>query len=434
MLNLSEGLLREAKTYPALCPQDVIKYVYQYTFGGGHLVKDAASSFLHLRGEYTAAKADGRRHMPSTPEPLGNGLCRWPILFEPEDARGKSDRQLAEQAYLSALNRAFVWGSAHWQSRETEAEQTERKTSADAFREGMNEAYALLRAHAGDGVFPFTEEELRSAFEANYPALGDTVCGFSAGGSSAAAGAGAPYYALVSHSSAFRKAYAPCYRLLPENAARYLHALKLIEEKLLAQGFAIVAIDGLCGSGKTSFAAFLQEVYGCGVIHMDDFFLPVALRTAERRAEPGGNVHYERFMEEVVKPLLQKKEIWQRSDHPGEAAETLKYRRFDCRSMDFQEEKLETPLTRVLVIEGSYSMRPEFCPLYDLKLFLCCSRAEQKARIIRRNGEVHYQDFQNLWIPLENAYFDGLAVEARADLAVRTDAEVGPGLFSMREN
>ena len=32
---------------------------------------------------------------------------------------------------------------------------------------------------------------------------------------------------------------------------------------------------------------------------MDDFFLPMELRTAERLEEPGGNVHYERFSAEV---------------------------------------------------------------------------------------------------------------------------------------
>ena len=36
---------------------------------------------------------------------------------------------------------------------------------------------------------------------------------------------------------------------------------------------------------------------------MDDFFLPFELRTAERLKEPGGNVHYERFIDEVVSKL-----------------------------------------------------------------------------------------------------------------------------------
>ena len=35
----------------------------------------------------------------------------------------------------------------------------------------------------------------------------------------------------------------------------------------------LVAIDGRCGSGKTTLAAALQEMLQCPVVHMDDFFL-----------------------------------------------------------------------------------------------------------------------------------------------------------------
>ena len=60
----------------------------------------------------------------------------------------------------------------------------------------------------------------------------------------------------------------------------------------------VIAIDGRAASGKTTAAEQLRFILGGSAIHMDDFFLPVSLRTAERFAEPGGNVHYERFCEE----------------------------------------------------------------------------------------------------------------------------------------
>ena len=62
----------------------------------------------------------------------------------------------------------------------------------------------------------------------------------------------------------------------------------------------IVAIDGNCGSGKTTLASIIDSVYGCNVFHMDDFFLPLDLRTTERLSQAGGNVHYERFDSEVI--------------------------------------------------------------------------------------------------------------------------------------
>ena len=79
---------------------------------------------------------------------------------------------------------------------------------------------------------------------------------------------------------------------------------ELTEElRVLPTGMRIIAIDGRCAAGKTTLAARLAKELGGDVIHMDDFFLPLELRTEERFREPGGNVHYERFKTEVLKPL-----------------------------------------------------------------------------------------------------------------------------------
>ena len=65
----------------------------------------------------------------------------------------------------------------------------------------------------------------------------------------------------------------------------------------------IVAIDGMCGSGKSTVAGKLQEYFGCSLFHMDDFFLQPHQRTSQRLDAPGGNVDYERFQAEVLIPL-----------------------------------------------------------------------------------------------------------------------------------
>ena len=52
----------------------------------------------------------------------------------------------------------------------------------------------------------------------------------------------------------------------------------------------LVAIDGMCGSGKTTLGQVLSKVYDCNLFHMDDFFLRPEQRTAERMAQDGGNV------------------------------------------------------------------------------------------------------------------------------------------------
>ena len=76
-----------------------------------------------------------------------------------------------------------------------------------------------------------------------------------------------------------------------------------IDLLLARQERVLIAIDGPCTAGKTTLAARLKEEYDCCVLHMDDFFLRPEQRTRDRLAQPGGNVDYERFWEEVLLPL-----------------------------------------------------------------------------------------------------------------------------------
>ena len=71
--------------------------------------------------------------------------------------------------------------------------------------------------------------------------------------------------------------------------------------ELIESGVKIIAIDGRCASGKSTLTEDVKRVMDINVVRMDDFFLPLSLRTPERFALPGGNVHYERFIDEVIK-------------------------------------------------------------------------------------------------------------------------------------
>ena len=54
----------------------------------------------------------------------------------------------------------------------------------------------------------------------------------------------------------------------------------------------LVAIDGGSAGGKSTMGAALARALDATLVHMDDFFLPGALRTPERLRQPGGNVHW----------------------------------------------------------------------------------------------------------------------------------------------
>lgn len=187
----------------------------------------------------------------------------------------------------------------------------------------------------------------------------------------------------VHHSDAYRAAECPAYRVVSRRLCRLLPILKRIG---VGQ---VIAIDGRAAAGKSTLAADLAAVTGASIIHMDDFFLPLALRTPQRLATPGGNVHYERFAAEVL-PYL-------RTPQP------FAYQRFDCSQMALAGYQTVAPGLRI--VEGSYSHHPFFGNYADLTVFCDIDPAEQMRRIVARNGEAMAERFEQEWIPMEEAYF-----------------------------
>ncbi len=174
-------------------------------------------------------------------------------------------------------------------------------------------------------------------------------------------------------------------------------------DKRLAKGKVIASIEGGSASGKTTLGGLLKEIYGCTVFHMDDFFLRPEQRTPERFAEAGGNVDWERFLSEVLKPLSR--------------GETVRYRRFDCSSMSLAEAERISP-EKLVIVEGAYSMHPKLAAYYDFAVFLDITPKLQRERILHRNSAEKAQRFFDEWIPLERVYFEETGARARCDMVV----------------
>lgn len=183
----------------------------------------------------------------------------------------------------------------------------------------------------------------------------------------------------------------------------YSRLLRRIQELQVRKERVIVAIDGRCGSGKTTLAARLQKDLDCRVFHMDDFFLRPQQRTAERFAQPGENVDHERFLEEVLLPL--------RSGQP------VTYRPFSC-----AQQQLGAPVTaapcRLAIVEGAYACHPDLWAYYDLRVFLTVDPETQMQRIEARSGAAKAAQFHDRWIPFEETYFSALDVQARCDMCI----------------
>lgn len=179
--------------------------------------------------------------------------------------------------------------------------------------------------------------------------------------------------------------------------------IEILSEKMKQENL-VVAIDGRCGAGKTTLSNYLASVYDASVVRMDDFFLPMELRSDERLKTPGGNIHYERFIKEVYNNIKN--------------ALDFKYRKFDCHIMNYSD-VVSVPYKSLIIVEGVYSLHPLFEDLYNFKIFCDVDKNEQKRRIIERNGEEQYKVFENRWIPMEEMYFKEFNVKQRCDMVIK---------------
>ena len=181
--------------------------------------------------------------------------------------------------------------------------------------------------------------------------------------------------------------------------------LSEIQKKQQEKQPIVVAIDGRCASGKTTLAQALQAELDCNIIHMDDFFLRPEQRTSERYQMIGGNVDYERLQAEVFEPLKQ--------------GQTFSYRPFVCSTQTLGELISVTPKS-VIIIEGSYSCHPFLWDSYVLHIFLTINPEDQLVRLEKRNAR-KLKDFQNKWIPLEEAYFTYYKIPKKCELCFEVD-------------
>lgn len=336
--------------YPRLQTTDLLKFLHQSTFGCGHLITDASAAEEWLQREIDLC-AEGDI------EPLCGGFCRVHLGYL--KALGVSARTFAR---LFALSAEKDGGSAA-------ALEARLQTALDMAQQGQ---------------FPFSHDDLAAAVEdwrrQGFPAR--------------------------HHSDAFRAAYHPAYRVLHMSHAALLPLLAAIDAKLAAQDRTTVVIEGGAGSGKSTLAALLQRIYGCTVLHMDDFFLRGEQRTPERYGTPGGNIDHERFLSEVVAPLGR--------------GETFRYRPFDCATFTVTDGYDVTP-NALVVVEGSYSMHPALGRYYDLAVWVDIDDETQRARIKQRNSPAFAKRFFNEWIPLEQVYFAAFDTAARCDIRLSAD-------------
>lgn len=330
-------LLEQVALHPSMQPQDIVKLLFQAAFGAEHLLTDQNAAYVWLVQEFEEIEVTSVSERLY--EQIQDKVCRINL-------REWKRRNMP----LNWLFRIFVESASY----------ADLYGGQELFTQSLQEVKALIQ----EGVFAFSMEEWEETAKQG----------------------------PVHHSEFYRHQEQPSYRIV---CSRYIRLLPILEElaKLPQDEIHTIAIDGRCASGKTTMASMLAKVLDAGIIHMDDFFLPMELRTEERFATPGGNVHYERVAQEILPKL--------------KTEDNFFYQRFDCSKMTLGE-YVEVTGAKYYIVEGTYSCHPALDKYMSLKIFSDVEKTEQLERIRKRDGENNLERFVDKWIPLEEEYFASL--------------------------
>lgn len=155
-------ILSHALMYPRMEPRDVVKLIFQHTFGGGHMIQNEEESLAHLKAEYKTVTK--RTDIPLF-ENIGNGLVRLHLAAV----------NLNEYS-LERINQAFVLSA------------NTTKGTKDEFINKLS----FIKMNFHRFPFAFSAENFQK-YVSEYARAG---------------------YPAVSHSETYRNAYHPSYRVI----------------------------------------------------------------------------------------------------------------------------------------------------------------------------------------------------------------------------
>jgi uridine kinase len=146
----------------------------------------------------------------------------------------------------------------------------------------------------------------------------------------------------------------------------------------------LVAVDGVDGSGKTTFASQLASRYAdrgrtAHVVHMDDFLNPREVRYRRGRDSPEGyfrdTYDLDTFRASVIEPVAARGGL------------SIRFRAFDHRTdCPVEDEPILVPADAVVIVEGMFLHRDELVDLWDLSVFLDVPFTVSVRRMAERDG------------------------------------------------
>jgi uridine kinase len=181
--------------------------------------------------------------------------------------------------------------------------------------------------------------------------------------------------------------------------------LGLIAQRSSTRSPLLVAIDGLGGAGKSTFATELSaHLPNSGIVGVDDFYRPMEHANRFKLASQGGykqHFDWQRLRDEVLEPLSRRRRA--------------RFRRYDWATNGLADWRDVVPQD-VVIVEGVFSTRPELRPLLGVTVYVDASREVRVARMRARR----YEDLNWLesWMAAEEWYVEHIRPAEHVDLVL----------------
>lgn len=194
----------------------------------------------------------------------------------------------------------------------------------------------------------------------------------------------------------------------------------------------LMGIDGVDGSGKTTFANALAQTFSnrsTVLIHLDDFLNVSAIRHRQGRQSPEGfwmdSYDYPALWRYVIEPLL--------------PTGTGTYRRA---SFDPSQDRTIEPAPHqcaadaVVIVEGMFLHRDELDEVWDFSLFLDVPFDETARRMAVRDGSAPDPEHPSMrrYVGGQHMYFTAARPWERADLVVDNSAPELPSVINAKQS
>lgn len=179
---------------------------------------------------------------------------------------------------------------------------------------------------------------------------------------------------------------------------------------------ALIAIDGVDGSGKTTFARALADHVGDRptiVLHADDFLNVSAIRHARGRTSPEGfwldSYNYAAMREFALEPLGRRGSGLYRSSSYDSAR--------DIATRGDQQQSSDDAL---VLVEGLFLHRDEMLGFWDYSIFLDVPFSETARRMAERNGSHRDPEHPSMrrYVVGQRLYFAAARPWERANLVI----------------